>query len=89
MDPVYDGNFDFTAACFNPKLDKLAVLKRTISKKDTIKSVVIFELPKFKPCDSIIPGSALLPEGVLENWLKGLCNFPNQGIGYILKSKIL
>ena len=63
MDPVYDGNFDFTAACFNPKLDKLAVLKRTISKKDTIKSVVIFELPKFKPCDSIIPGSALLPEG--------------------------
>ena len=62
LDPVYDGNFDFTAACFNPKLDKLAVLKRTISKKDTIKSVVIFELPKFKPCDSIIPGSALLPE---------------------------
>ena len=48
LDPVYDGNFDFTAACFNPKLDKLAVLKRTISKKDTIKSVVIFELPKFK-----------------------------------------
>lgn len=20
LDPVYDGNFDFTAACFNPKL---------------------------------------------------------------------
>ena len=86
LDPVYDGNFDFTAACFNPKLDKLAVLKRTISKKDTIKSVVIFELPKFKPCDSIIPGSALLPES-FGSLTEGALQFSESGDRLYFKIK--
>lgn len=86
LESAYDDNFDFTMACFSKDLGKIAVLKRKISEKDTSKSIVIFDTRKFKPCDSIVAGSSLLPEG-FRDLTEGALQFSESGDRLYFKIK--